>query len=107
MAKYKLKFMYDWSCGVCVWSDNAAARAKFQAYPIETKSLPISQELANLLNDLIDRHDTALNWEDPGRGLLWDQSQQAAFTEEAVSAYKRLCAELGPDYEVLFFPHCI
>ena len=49
MEKYELKFMYDWGSGVCVWSVNAAAKAKFNNYPIKTTDLPISQKLANLL----------------------------------------------------------
>ena len=36
MEKYELKFMYDWGSGVCVWSVNAAAKAKFNNYPIAT-----------------------------------------------------------------------
>ncbi|MDE6260511.1 MAG: hypothetical protein K2M42_06575 [Oscillospiraceae bacterium] len=105
MGKYELKFMYDWGSGVCVWSANAAAKAKFNHYPIETTDLPISQELVNLLNKLIAQHDTALNWDNPGGELLWDKMQQTIFEEEAKSAYEQLCAELGPDYEVSFSPH--
>ena len=104
MGKYELKFMYDWGSGVCVWGVNAAAKAKFSHYPIETKDLPISQELINLLNKLIAQYDTALNWDEPGSELLWDKMQQVIFEEEAKSAYEQLCVELGPDYEVSFFP---
>lgn len=104
MSRYKLKFMYDWGSGVCVWSDNAAAKEKFKDYPVNTAALPITRELAALLEELNSRHDTALNWDDPGGELLWDRAKQEAFTEEAKAAYRRLCAELGPDYEVFFFP---
>lgn len=103
--KYELKFMYDWGSGVCVWATNAASKAKFQDYPVNTSDLPISPELADLLNRLIIQHDTALNWADPGSALLWNEAQQAAFIAQAQSAYQRLCAELGSDYEVSFFPH--
>ena len=104
MGKYEVKFMFDWGSGVCVWSTNAAAKTKFNAYPIKTADLPISQELANLLNKLIIQHDTALNWDDPGAGLLWNTAQQTAFIDETVFAYKQLCAELVPDYNISFFP---
>ena len=105
MEKYELKFMYDWGSGVCVWSVNDAAKAKFHDYPIETANLPISQELISLLNKLIVQHDTALNWDDPGGELLWDKTRQVLFKEEAKSAYERLCTELGPDYKISFFPY--
>ena len=104
MEKYELKFMYDWGSGVCVWSVNAAAKAKFNNYPIKTTDLPISQKLANLLNKLIAQYDTALNWGEPEGELLWDKMQQAIFEEESKSAYKQLCIELGSDYKVSFYP---
>ena len=50
-------------------------------------------------------YDTALNWGEPEGELLWDKMQQTLFEEEAKSAYKQLCAELGSDYKVSFFPH--
>jgi len=104
VSRYKLKFMYDWGSGVCVWSANTAAKKQFGTYPIETAKLPISQELVNWLNKLIAQHDTALNWDDPGGALLWDKMQQAIFEEESKSAYKQLCIELGSDYKVSFYP---
>ena len=82
--------MFDWGSGVCVWSTNAAAKVKFNAYPL-------------LLNKLIIQHDTAWNWDDPGAGLLWNTAQQTAFINETMFAYKQLCAELGPDYNISFF----
>ena len=104
MAQYELKFMYDWGSGVCVWSANAAAKKHFGDYPINTASLPISKELVDVLDNLIAQYDTALNWNNPGGALLWDKTQQAKFEEDARSAYKQLCIELGAEYKVSFYP---
>lgn len=102
MARYQLKFMFDWGSGVCVWSVNEAAGKKFGKYAVETERLPVSRVLKDWLTELTARHDEALNWDNPGGDLLWDRARQAAFTEEAQAAHRRLCNELGPDYEVSF-----
>ena len=105
MAQYKLKFMFDWGSGVCVWSADLATEEHLGSYPIETSHLPISRELVNLLNELIILYDTALNWDDPRSALLWDKTQQILFEEKANFAYKQLCVELGSDYEVSLYPY--
>ncbi|MBO7700714.1 MAG: hypothetical protein J6S47_06575 [Eubacteriaceae bacterium] len=58
---YKLKFMFDWGSGACVWSTNEASVDKFGDYPVMTDVLPVSQELKAELEHLIDWHDEALN----------------------------------------------
>lgn len=69
MAKYKMKYMFDFASGICVWSVNTAAREKC-GYPVKADALPISNELVHILQELIARYDTALNWADPASGLL-------------------------------------
>ena len=66
----KLRFMYDWGSGVCLWSANKAAEDKFGDYPITTSELPISQRLKEKLDQLIEMHDEALNWDDPASGCI-------------------------------------
>ncbi len=58
MAKYALKYMYDWGSGICLWSVNDAAREKYD-YPIELDSLPLSD---NLKNELENKHIIGLSW---------------------------------------------
>ena len=46
MPTYKLKYMFDWGSGVCLWSSNDKAKEKFGDYPIEEmEKLPVSAEL--------------------------------------------------------------
>ena len=99
---YKLKFMFDWGSGVCLWSANKAAEDKFGDYPIDTSELPISQRLKEKLDQLIEMHDEALNWDDPASGLLWDNNQIKEFLEKANTCYLALCDELGEEYEIEF-----
>ena len=100
---YKLKFMFDWGSGACLWSTNDAAVDKFGDYPVITDVLPISQELKAELEHLIDWHDEALNWDDPAGDLLWSESQIQEFMTAAKKSYLALCDALGADYEIEFY----
>lgn len=101
LAVYKLKFMFDWGAGTCVWSANAAAREKY-GYLIALHRLPISAGLLQTLLDLCARHDEALDWDAPSRPLLWNPEQRARFSQEARSGYERLRGELGTEYDIAF-----
>ena len=95
--------MFDWGSGVCLWSDNDDTIKAFGDYPIEDlEKLPISAELAQELYYLIDKHDEALNWDDPAGDLLWSEQQITDFKRRATAAYERLVGELGEDFEVDF-----
>ena len=102
MSKYRIKFMFDWGSGVCLWSTNDAAQEMFQDYPIDTDKLPVSQELKDNLEELIARHDEALDWNNPAGDLLWNEKQTEIFLAEATNAYNELCFELGDDFVIEF-----
>ena len=99
-ATYKMKFMFDWRSGVCLWADNEAAKAKFNGYPVETCDLPISDGLKATLEDLICFYDEAFDFEESNGDLLWDKNQIEEFLCTAREAYACLCEELGSEYEV-------
>ena len=99
-ATYKMKFMFDWRSGVCLWADNEAAKSKFNGYPVETCDLPISDGLKATLEDLICLYDEAFDFEKSNGDLLWDKNQIEEFLCIAGEAYACLCEELGPEYEV-------
>lgn len=102
---YKLKFMFDWGSGVCLWSANKKAEDKFGDYPIALSELPVSQALKDKLEELIERHDEAFNWDDPAGDLLWDDSQVNKFLDTAQKYCLSLQDELGEDYEIEFVNH--
>lgn len=99
-ATYKMKFMFDWRSGVCLWADNEAAKSKFNGSPVETCDLPISDGLKATLEDLIYLYDEAFDFEESNGDLLWDKNQIEEFLCTAREAYACLCEELGPEYEV-------
>ena len=100
MAKYKLKFLFDWGSGVCLWCTNQAAKELYGDYPVETSKLAISETTKNELENLIYWHDEALNWSDPGGDLLWNDKQINDFWNTAKKWYCQLCRELGSGFEV-------
>lgn len=103
MPNYKIKYMFDWGSGACLWSCNKEAKEKFGDYPIEDlEKLPVSAELRNELEYLIPEHDKALNWDDPGGDLLWNVQQVTQFKQRAAQAYEQLVPELGSDFQAEF-----
>ena len=104
---YRLKFMFDWGSGCCVWTTNDAARKLFGDYPVFPEQLPVSEQLKATLKDLIDKHDEALDWDYPPNALLWSEEEIKVFQTEAIAAYQQLCIELGEDYEVVLWPDLI
>lgn len=96
--------MFDWGSGVCLWSANKNAEDRFGAYPIVCSVLPVSRDLKEKLERLIEWHDEALNWNDPSGGLLWDDRQVNEFLVVAKNLYRKLCSELSDEYEIEFMP---
>ena len=99
---YKLRFMFDFGSGVCLWSANEDSLNRFGDYPVATELLPVSQEMKEKLNHLIDWYDEALNWDNPGGDLLWSESQIREFNSAAKKTYLALCDMLGSLYEIEF-----
>ncbi len=100
MPRYKLKYMFDFGSGVCLWSGDQVTEGFFHDYPIVLEKLPISDEIKAELERLILWHDEALDWSNPGGPLLWDEKQIGIFSEAAEKCYYRLCEELGSDFDV-------
>lgn len=101
MSQYRMRYFFDWGSGVCLWADNEETVNKYD-YPIDISLLPVSENLKEYLEKLINWHDTALNWNDPGGDLLWDQEQQDEFLAAAEVGYDRLRSELDDEYVVVY-----
>lgn len=99
MAKYEMKYMYDFGSECCIWSLNDDAKERY-GYLVLSEQLPISKELKSKLNHLISIHEEALDWGNPQGDLLWSEKQIQLFRIEAITAYDQLCNELGGEYEV-------
>lgn len=101
LARYEMKFMFDWGAGTCVWSTNDAAR-KTYGYVVDLHRLPISSERIQALTKLCEWHDEALDWNYPPDPLLWSREECGAFLLDAKKEYGKLCKELGHEYSIVF-----
>ncbi len=100
MAKYVLKYMFEWG-GTCLWSVNDAAIEKY-GYGVDERELPISGNLKRYLWYLQAYHDCFLDWEDPHENSPWMTDEDyKEFNRKAKFAYEQLCKELGEDYEIV------
>ena len=99
-AKYEFRFMFDYCADTCLWSLDDAAIERYGVGPIDFDELPLSVELKERLMNLCYEHDTALDWECPQNGLVWDEKKQHDFIEKARVACWDVIHELGSDYGV-------
>jgi len=97
MAKYSLRFFFEWGCSddfcPCLWGDDGL---------VSLDTLPISSELKKFLLKLGIEHDDALDWGCPSNPLLWSEEEKETFYKNAKEAYQRLQDELGEDYEIIY-----
>lgn len=97
--KYVIKFWFEHG-GICLWAKNDAAEDRY-GYAIKSDTLPISNDLVNALDKLEDEYATCLNWAEPNNPSLWSNEQKIKFRNDANTLYKRLCDELGEEYEII------
>ena len=95
---YHLRLMFEWGGG-CLWCGNDAARDVFDVGPIEDR-LPLSAETRQRLDELTRWHDTSLDRDDPGGPRPWQPEEYERFDRAAGEILERICAELGPKFQV-------
>jgi len=99
MARYKIRFFFDWQC-TPFWSGNDEARERFD-YPIQPEKLPLSQENIKKTYELSNWHDEALNWEYPPDPGPWRQDECNRFNAAANQLFESVHAELGEEFELV------
>ncbi|MCI9263908.1 MAG: hypothetical protein HFF06_04985 [Oscillospiraceae bacterium] len=99
MARYQLRYFFDWGLDTCLWAGNDAAREKF-GYPVSLGELSLSPALTSELEKLCAEFQTCLNWDDPPAPSPWSDPQKEEFLCRSRSAYEQLLQELGESFEV-------
>ena len=89
------RYFFDAGSGTCLWSANEEARAKYE-YAVDHHALPVSEATKVMLDGLIARYDTWLDWNNPGGGSRWNDSDRMAFAEAARQGLAALRREM-PD----------
>jgi hypothetical protein len=63
----RLRFFCDAGYGVCLWAQDAVARARF-GYPAASRDLDIPEDLRTEIAQLVTDYDATFPCDDPGSG---------------------------------------
>lgn len=100
MAKYRLRFFFEWGTRGCLWYGNDAAAKRFDAGPIDYDELPISDELRTRATGLAGLFQTALNWAEPNSPGPWSQEESESFDRASRDLAISFREELGAEFDV-------
>jgi hypothetical protein len=95
-VKQQLRLMADIGAPVPLWMDGM----------IEYHHMFLSEKLIDRINCWVGIHSGWFDWyENPGNSPEPPLEEQEAFDKEGVEIWKQLIAELGDEYEVVYFGH--
>src|SRR5262245_48480416 len=95
-GRITLRYWFEWY-SPALWTERGGA--------VLSSALPLSHETVSELERLTHWHDTCMNWFDPSMPGPWRQEECDRFNAASDALYRRVCAELGPDYEVINQQH--
>lgn len=101
MAKYRLRFFFEWMTSECLWTGNDAASEHFTSYPIDYNELPLSDDTKARAKELADWHQGALNWASPGDPGAWRQEECDRFNRASIDLLESIREELGAEFDVV------
>jgi len=99
-ASFRLRYYFDAGSGICLWSDNDAARERF-GHPVDLLDLPLPQTVRRRGEFLMAWHDTFVNWDNPGAPSPWQSRESGAFKLAARDFLGLLRQHLGADFEII------
>jgi hypothetical protein len=77
----RLRFFFDAGSGVCLWAQDAEAKARF-GYPVESRDLDIPDDLRAEIEQLVTDYDDTFPWDDPGSGSIVEPERTMSGYEE-------------------------
>ena len=99
MENYRLRYFFDPGSGICLWSENEAARGRF-GYPVELGDLELTSALKKRAEELMARFDKSTDWADPSGPSPWSDVERARFQADAASLLRSLQQCLGASFEI-------
>ncbi|MCX5396873.1 hypothetical protein [Streptomyces sp. NBC_00102] len=93
------RFFFDAGSGGILWTVTSEDQEVW-GYPVELDRLPISHDLRDGLEGLVDRYDMSLNRDYPPDPGPWREAECHHFNEAVRHALNRLRAELGPEWQI-------
>ncbi len=95
MSRFRLRFFFDAGSGVCLWSADAATRARY-GVAVTAEQLPLRAATRQEIARLVAWYDASLDWDDPAGPTPWSPEACARFNAAARALLARLRAELAP-----------
>jgi hypothetical protein len=102
----RLRFFFDAGSGVCLWAQDAEAKARF-GYPVESAMLDIPDVLRAEIEDLITGYDDTFPWDDPASGVVVKpdrpipgHDENPAFATRVRVLLPELRKALGPSFVI-------
>ena len=99
MAIYKLRYFFSVGSGVCLWSENSAAREKFD-YPVDISKLKLNENLVRRAYYIMSWYDTCIDWDYPPDPSPWSEQERVCFNRAALELYEELCKNLGVEFSI-------
>lgn len=99
---FELRFFFDAGAGVCLWSQNGAARERF-GYAVELDELNLPATLEAEIGQLMQDYDATIDWGDAGLSMgptAFGYEHDAPFKARVREMLPRLRTALGPGFEV-------
>lgn len=97
---FRMRYFFDAGSGTCFWADNALTREKYD-YAVDHKMLPISDELKDKINILIEEYDESIDWEDPASKSTLSAEEFERFYKKAATTMELMRKELGKKYVIV------
>ena len=101
MARYELKLLFDWRSSGSLWAMNTTGFRDFGSGPVDSV-LPISERTRARLGMLSEKHDGAMNWDDPKGPSPWTAADFDAFEILVADIWWQVTEELGPEFSVTY-----
>jgi hypothetical protein len=99
-GRYRLRYLFDFGSGVCLWSDNDAARDRF-GYPVDLKALPLSETVRRRAFFVLAWFDTFMDWDNAPAPSRWQPLEVEPFKVAAQELLGLLRDQLGLDFEII------
>lgn len=99
---YELRFFFDAGAGVCLWSQNDAARGRF-GYAVELDELGLPSDVMAELDGLMADYDATIDWGDAGLSMgpvAFGYEDDAPFKARVRDVLPKLRAALGTEFVV-------
>jgi hypothetical protein len=99
-AQYRLRYMFDFGSGLCLWAANDAARDRFD-YPIDLEKLPLPTTIRRRGSFVTAWHDTFMDWDNAPEPSRWWPREKEAFSATAQELLLLLREHPGLDFEIV------